>query len=127
MKQMALALCVMLGLAPSPVCAAPGDDDLERCHNLGTTMDISACLDGFTQDWDRKLNAAYQKAMAAADAEAGQRPQLQAAERAWLTFRKQNCAYYATTSGTISRVVGADCLARMTRDRALELEEGVRP
>jgi uncharacterized protein YecT (DUF1311 family) len=58
---------------------------------------------------------------------AGQRPQLQAAERAWLAFRQQNCGYYASVSGTIRQILGADCMARMTRDRAVELQDAIRP
>jgi uncharacterized protein YecT (DUF1311 family) len=125
----ALGACAGLVLCISTPSAAAvaGDDDLERCHARDTTVEIVGCLDEFTQQWDRKLNAAYQQALSAADADAGQRPQLQAAERAWLAFRQQNCGYYASVSGTIRQILGADCMARMTRDRAVELQDAIRP
>jgi uncharacterized protein YecT (DUF1311 family) len=30
-------------------------------------------------------------------------------------------------SGTIRQILGADCMARMTRDRAVELQDAIRP
>ncbi len=125
MKACTLA-ALALSLTARAAFAAPGDDELERCHARDSTMEIVDCLEGFTKQWDGKLNAAYRQALAQADADAGQGPQLRAAERAWLQFRQQNCAYYASVSGTIRQVLGADCMARMTRDRALELQDAIR-
>ena len=100
---------------------AQDDGAIEACHNLQSTVDIVDCLSKVNTQWDKRLNAAYQKALKSVDA-AGI-PALRAAERAWLEYRKQRCTYLSEVPGTIGRVIGADCLVRMTRTRALELEE----
>lgn len=83
-------------------------------------MAIVDCLDKQYHEEDRRLNVAYQKALKAVDP-AGV-PALRAAERAWLEYRKQRCAYVAAGEGTITQILGADCMMSMTKARADELE-----
>ena len=92
----------------------------DRCHNQGSTVAIVDCLDKQYHEQDRRLNATYQKALKAVDP-AGV-PALRAAERAWLEYRKQRCTYVAAGEGTITQILGADCMMSMTKARADELE-----
>jgi uncharacterized protein YecT (DUF1311 family) len=118
------------GLA-APVCAvsilvstaswAQDDKAITACHNQLSTLDIVDCLDKLTAQWDKRLNAVYQKALKSVDPSGV--PALRAAERAWLEYRKQRCSYLSAGPGTIGQVVGSDCFLRMTRARAEELEQ----
>jgi uncharacterized protein YecT (DUF1311 family) len=118
------------GLA-APVCAASilvstasraqDDKAIAACHNQQSTLAIVDCLDKLTAQWDKRLNAVYQKALKSVDPSGV--PALRAAERAWLEYRKQRCSYLSAGPGTIGQVVGSDCFLRMTRARADELEQ----
>ncbi|MCW5694161.1 MAG: DUF1311 domain-containing protein [Pseudolabrys sp.] len=81
------------------------------------------CLKGKTDAWDKRLNAAYPKALAAAQPK--QREQLRKAQRAWVAYRDANCLYWALGEGTIARIQASDCMYRMTKERAEELEGAV--
>ena len=117
----AAALIAASGLfaAAGPSCAQD-DPQIEACHQL-STADMSPCFDKLIQQWDRRLNAAYQKTLKTVDP-AGV-PALRAAERAWLEYRKGRCTYLSAGPGTIGSVIGGDCMVRMLKSRALELEE----
>ncbi|AXK83627.1 DUF1311 domain-containing protein [Pseudolabrys taiwanensis] len=78
------------------------------------------CLKGKTAQWDKRLNAAYKSALDAAQGK--QREQLRTAQRLWLQYRDANCLYYGLGEGTIARIEAGDCMLRMTKSRALELE-----
>jgi uncharacterized protein YecT (DUF1311 family) len=49
------------------------------------------------------------------------------AERAWLAYRTANCGWYDAHEGTIREIYAADCMLDMTRARAVELEEALKP
>ena len=78
------------------------------------------CLNVKTAEWDKRLNAAYAKALKAAETK--QRETLRGAQRLWVQYRDANCLYYSLGDGSIARVEAADCALRMTKARALELE-----
>jgi uncharacterized protein YecT (DUF1311 family) len=107
----------LLAAAPS---RAQDDPQIEACHQL-STADMSDCFDKLIKQWDRHLNVAYQKTLKTVDPSGV--PALRAAERAWLEYRKERCLYLSAGPGTIGSVVGGDCMVRMLRARALELEE----
>ena len=118
---------VLRGLAAAVLYLGAGDyaraqseAQFDACHQKESTTEIVGCLDGVTREADRRLNAAYQKALKSIDPSGV--PALRAAERAWLEFRKQRCYYLSAGPGTIGQVVGADCVATMTKARADELE-----
>ena len=48
---------------------------------------------------------------------------LKRAERAWLDFRRANCGFDSDEQGTIRLVDAAECMRRMTQDRAIELQQ----
>ncbi len=82
-------------------------------------MEIVDCLGKLTDQWDKRLNAAYQAALKNADPAAV--APLRASERAWLEYRKQRCFYMSAGEGTIMRILAADCFFQMTKSRSEEL------
>ena len=111
----ALVIAVAFIGATAPVLATePG----KKCGI--TTLELVDCLNAKAAQWDKRLNAAYQTALK--DAEPNQRKQLRIAQRLWVKYRDANCLYYDLGEGTIARINAADCMYRMTKERAQELE-----
>jgi uncharacterized protein YecT (DUF1311 family) len=61
--------------------------------------------------------------MLKADQSTAQLDDLLRAQRLWLQYRNANCSYYGDEQGTIRMVAGAECMRRMTQDRAIELQQ----
>lgn len=103
--------------------ASAGADDRQRLPDQrcaeGSTVEIVQCLEGLTEDWDRRLNAAYRALMH----DAPQGEELRAAQRLWIQFRDANCRYFAAGEGTITRIHAAECMRSTTAQRARELED----
>jgi uncharacterized protein YecT (DUF1311 family) len=112
-----IAAAALIGAAALAVAAEPGEP-AESCD--GSTPEMVACANKKTAYWEQRLNAAYKKALALAQAE--QREQLRVAQRLWLQYRHANCLYYDMGEGTIARIEAADCMLTMTEARARELE-----
>jgi uncharacterized protein YecT (DUF1311 family) len=93
-------------------------DDEPGCD--GSTYEMVQCLMAKAAPWDKRLNAAYQTALK--DAQPKQREQLRTAQRLWVQYRDANCLYWRLGEGTIASIEAADCMYRMTRTRAEELE-----
>ncbi len=121
----ALVGCLTLPEPARAQGAAQQDDpQTAACHGGTSTLDIVDCLGRLTARWDTRLNAAYQAAVRAAGG--GTEPPLRAAERAWLEYRRQRCAYVSAVPGTIAQVIAADCMLQMTKARAEELAADLR-
>jgi uncharacterized protein YecT (DUF1311 family) len=114
-----LTLCaaVLFGAAASTSAAAQGDAE-QGCD--GSTVEMVECLGRKAAQWDKRLNAAYQKLLKLVQGK--QREQLRTAQRSWVQYRDANCLYWALGEGTIARLESADCNYRMTKERAEELE-----
>jgi uncharacterized protein YecT (DUF1311 family) len=124
MRPALLALLLSAGL---PIAGLAAEDPAETaCHQRESTIDISDCLQRLTAQWDKRLNAAYQATFKASENEA-QKNALLRAERAWLAYRTANCGWYDAHEGTIREIYAADCMLDMTRARAVELEESLKP
>ena len=95
-----------------------------RCRDRPTS-DIVSCVADLTKTWDTRLNQAYKELMARQDT--GRKTALRNAQRLWIKYRDANCGFYAEGPGSISQVAAAECLRFMTKQRALELEQGLRP
>jgi len=78
------------------------------------------CIESNTKPWDKRMNTAYQDVLK--DAVPAQREQLRAAQRLWVQYRDANCAYYQLGQGSMARVQAEDCIFRMTKARAKELD-----
>ncbi len=115
------ALAAVLVIATGTVSAArAGDqgDPEQGCD--GSTYEMVDCFKAKTAQWDKRMNAAYQGALKLAQSK--QREQLRAAQRLWVQYRDANCLYWDLGEGTIARIQTVDCMYRLTRTRAEELE-----
>lgn len=91
-----------------------------------TTVGLAACIRELTNAWERQLAKAYQ-ALSATLRPGPQRASLQKAQRLWAAYRNANCGFYGAGAGSISRIAAAECMRVMTKDRARELMQAVRP
>jgi uncharacterized protein YecT (DUF1311 family) len=122
----ALLALILATCLPTVGLAADDDPAETACRQKESDNDIAGCLQRLTGQWDKRLNAAYQTTLKASDDEA-QKSALLRAERAWLAFRTANCDWYGTHQGTIRTVYAANCMLDMTRGRAVELEQALKP
>ena len=118
---------LVLALAPLVASAQTGEALLSKQYSAcmdrfsGTTNDMVRCITGETERQDKRLNAAYQAAMALQSPE--RKTQLQAAQRLWVQFRDANCGFYLDPQGgTLARLSANDCVMTSTAQRARELE-----
>jgi uncharacterized protein YecT (DUF1311 family) len=113
----------LICLVTSAAAAGDQGDPAQSCD--GSTPEMVNCLAAKTAQWDKRMNAAYQKALG--DAGPQQREQLRAAQRLWIQYRDANCLYYGLGEGTIARVDAGECLRSTTEARARELEGAGHP
>jgi uncharacterized protein YecT (DUF1311 family) len=112
-----LMLPIAIALTAPAFAGEQGDPDA-NCD--GSTYEMVECLKAKTAWWDKRLNAAYAKALS--EAQPKQREQLRAAQRLWIQYRDANCLYYGLGEGTIARIEAGECMRSMTEARAKELE-----
>ena len=112
-----IGLVAVLALVPAARATGEGDSE-PSCD--GNTFQMVECLKAKTAEWDKRLNAAYQKALQAA--QSAQREPLRTAQRLWIQYRDANCLYYGMGEGTIARLDAGECMRSMTEARAKELE-----
>ena len=112
-----IGLVLILALVPAVYA---GDQSERESSCDGNTYQMVECLKAKTAAWDKRLNAAYQKAVQ--DAQPAQREPLRAAQRLWIQYRDANCLYYGMGEGTIARLDAGECMRSMTELRAKELE-----
>ena len=115
MLRTAIGLSAVLAL----VSFARAADEAEPSCD-GNTFQMVECLKAKTAQWDKRLNAAYQKALGAAGDK--QSEQLRTAQRLWVQYRDANCLYYGMGEGTIARLDAGECMRSTTEARAKELE-----
>ncbi len=118
MKKLLFLAAVMAALAPAANARDPGEP--ASCDGV-STPEIVDCVNAKTAQWDKRMNAAYQKALKAD--EPRRQEQLRAAQRLWIQFRDANCLYFDMGEGTIARIDAAECMRNMTEARARELED----
>jgi uncharacterized protein YecT (DUF1311 family) len=126
-----VVLCTVFYATASPALAQTEKwvPDNQSCGDKGNTLDTVACLEARTAVWDKRLNQAYQTltkmvaSMPDGDAAKKQQAQLKTAQRLWLQYRSANCGFYSLEQGTIRQIDTAECMRRMTQDRAIELQE----
>ena len=117
MVRISVCVAALLALVSAAQAADQGDPE-PSCD--GNTFQMVECLKEKTAQWDKRLNAAYQKALQ--DAQPAQRDPLRAAQRLWVQYRDANCLYYGMGEGTIARLDAGECMRSMTEARAKELE-----
>ena len=95
----------------------------QDCNRANTQLDLNQCAQANFESADRELNRVYQVALDQAGDE-GSRRQLRESERAWLTFRDQECARQVgprDQGGSIWPMNLASCLEEKTAQRIREL------
>ncbi len=107
---LALALSLTFGLA----CAAD-------CDNAMNQAGMNQCAGAAYDKADAQLNKIYKEVLGKADA--SQKPQLKAAQNAWIKFRDLDCKFQssAVEGGSIYSMVLAACLETKTVSRTEEL------
>jgi len=114
-KKLLITVVTMSALIPAARAADAG----AGCDGV-STPEIVNCMMAKTAQWDKRMNAAYQKALK--DDEPKRQEQLRTAQRLWVQFRDANCLYFDMGEGTIARIDAAECMRNMTEIRARELE-----
>lgn len=99
----------------------------DECAGAKTQLQLTECYDGIYRRADAELNAVYHHLagnLAAEERTKEYAALLEAAERAWITFRDKECEFETavTRGGTIHPMEFAICLARLTRARSSELK-----
>jgi uncharacterized protein YecT (DUF1311 family) len=115
-----MKLVLTLASLALAVPALAGDID---CRDAMSQNAMNRCAEAEYQAADARLNAAYGTLMAALN-DAGFRAKLKASQRAWIEFRDRECTYETADNegGSIHPMVYAGCLARLTRQRTMELQ-----
>jgi uncharacterized protein YecT (DUF1311 family) len=117
-----LAIVAVVVSAAAAIAFAQDKTEPEKGCD-GSTYEMVECFKNLTANWDKKLNTAYAATLKAAQPK--QREQLRTAQRLWVQYRDANCLYWRLGEGTIATIEAADCMFRMTRSRAEELEGAV--
>jgi uncharacterized protein YecT (DUF1311 family) len=115
-----------LTLSQSALAATSWSPDPQTvCNQQSTTISITNCLSERAKVWDSRLNQAYKAltGMLQAQQSTTQLQNLRKAQRLWIEYRDANCGFYGDEQGTIREVESAECLRRMTQDRAIELQQ----
>ncbi len=113
---MLLALCVI---------TTANADEKEPFQCDGNTVEQGTCLQKVYDSADKELNMAYQSLLQmTAKHEDGWGKDLRAAQRKWMEFRDLNCNFYGAylRGGSGEGLEYIACKARMTKERATELE-----
>lgn len=102
---------------------APSDPIPDNCDEPATQLDMNLCAKAFHVEEDARLNEVYQslKANLSPDRQA----KLVAAEKAWITFRDQNCAFVRQqfSGGSVEPSIYYGCLSQITANRTAELQQ----
>ena len=136
------AFAVLL-LLVSSTCAAKPDEEVVRAMTKHTTLtpemigkDYDACDSGVTlrmkicasYKWveqDVRMNRAYQRVLVAAK-RANSQDWLVRAQRAWISYREQECTFEGVIGaggGSLEGLYVLSCKEQLTRQRAERLEE----
>lgn len=123
-----ILLLVLATVEPAPDCANPQ-----------TQTDMTICADRDYRQADAELNIQWKENVAEAkdfdqsrdranDKRPGYYDTLLAGQRAWLTFRDQQCAYegYYARGGSMEPMLIGNCKANLTRARTEQLKEMAR-
>lgn len=119
-----LLYAILSGIASTTlVASAHAADDLcfEKAQNQSQ---LNACAAEALKRNDQELNRLYRQMQARLDDDAKTRQLLIDSQRKWIAFRDAECAFTTTRSagGSIHAMHQDGCLAELTRNRVIELE-----
>ncbi len=115
----AAAMLVSVGVAPQARAA----DDL--CFEKAQTQtQLTACAADALRRNDQELNRLYQQMQGRLKGDDKMRQRLTEAQRRWIEFRDAECAFTTarTMGGSIHAMNLNNCLAELTRNRVIELQ-----
>jgi uncharacterized protein YecT (DUF1311 family) len=114
--------------------AAPAvADEPPGCADLSSNVEIGQCTAEAYKKADEELNAFWPTVLASIDAEAGDMPpdalkswkeSVMAAQRAWITFKENDCGAveYEWWGGSGASIAETTCLYSHTADRVADLK-----
>lgn len=116
------AAVLAAGVLSSATPTGAAGDPAVNCKDPGTTYEMNVCAGRDFTAADNALNALYEQLYGKYDA--ANRKLLQAAQRSWLKFRDDECAYETalTVGGTIHSTMVTNCETDLTRDRIERLK-----
>ncbi len=117
--------CLLL-LSINGYCATQAAQATAACKSATTNAEMLNCQNLRYQKAQARLDAAYGKLLGKLDAEG--KIKLQAAEAAWVVFRKANADFEADAArgGTMAPLIRTTVLADMTEARSATLEKSSR-
>ncbi len=117
--------------AMTPVLVNAQTKQVDPCVRQSNTVEINQCLGNRLEARDKALNAAYASLLKRLDASdpadgvdyQAVKRQLVDAQRAWITFSKNDCSgrYELYAGGTIRGAVYAGCMIEHTERRTNDL------
>jgi len=122
----ALVAALISAASPAVALAAPAAvvADAGPCDPNANQTDLTACWAGQAQQAQDALDATYARVVPGLDKLGADAMPLDAIQAAWLKTRDATCAFEKslTEGGTISPMMGWQCLDRMTRARTARLQ-----
>lgn len=96
----------------------------QDCASAQDQATLNACSDQAYKNADAALNARYRELSARLKGDGAAHGRLVGAQRAWIAFRDQECAFAAGSvqGGSLYPMVYSDCLAGLTEARTAQLE-----
>lgn len=119
-----LTLCVM-GIIGIGASAHAADD---MCYEKAQTQaQLTACATDALKHQDQELNRLYKQMQDRLKGDADTRRLLTDAQRKWVAFRDAECTFTTVRSagGSINAMQVNSCLAELTRNRVIELQNHV--
>jgi uncharacterized protein YecT (DUF1311 family) len=100
-----------------------GDAQAADCGDAATQMAMNQCAAGRLAAADAALNAAYGQVIGRLRGTDGEKL-LRGAQRAWLGFRDQHCAFMASgvAGGSIEPFIRDGCMQELTEARTQQLD-----
>jgi uncharacterized protein YecT (DUF1311 family) len=124
-------ISIAMLVAMMPVLGNAQSKQVDACKTQANTVEINQCLGNQLEAGDKALNAAYASLLKRLDASdpadgvdyQAVRRQLVDAQRAWISFSKNDCngRYELYASGTIRGAVYAGCMIAHTERRTNDL------
>ena len=115
---------IVIAAAAALVLASGAQAQVMNCDKASTQTDMNLCAGQAYRKSDAALNTAYRDVMARLKDDKNGTTQLQAAQKAWLSFRDAECAFSAggVIGGSGYPMVLSMCLDRLTQARTKELQ-----
>lgn len=121
-RTLLVAAALVLGAAPAADAQARRSilDEVDHCPGE-SNMELLQCAAGIGDREDARLNRAYKAALARLTPPRQQA--LRVTQRRWIKDRDAQCQAEFDGGGAQAGIYGTACVARVTHDRALELEQ----